>query len=107
MASDQAPPLRAWDCWDGGEATVTVQGEIDASTAAVLSELLGEVAARNPRRLVIDLAGAGFIDSAGLRAFVRVRRELPPGCPVVVRSAQPRLRQVFKMTGLSTAFTFE
>jgi anti-sigma B factor antagonist len=107
VASDHGAALTVCDRWDGTEATVTVQGELDVTAAAALSGHLGAVAARNPRRLVIDLAGVGFLDSAGLQAFARVRRELPEGCPVVIRSAQLRLRQVFEITGLSTAFVFE
>ena len=107
VASDHAPALTVRDRWDGAEATVTVQGEIDVTTAAALSGHWDEVAARNPQRLVIDLAEVGFLDSAGLQAFAQVRRKLPEDCPVIVRSAQPRLRQVFEITGLSTAFVFE
>ena len=107
MASDHAAALTIRDRWIGAEATVTVQGEIDATTAAALSGQLDEVAARNPQRLVIDLAGVGFLDSAGLQAFAHVRGKLPERCAVIIRSAQPRLRQVFEITGLSTAFVFE
>jgi anti-sigma B factor antagonist len=107
VASDHAAALTVRARWDGAEATVTVQGEIDVTTAAAFSGHLDEVAARNPQRLVIDLAGVGFLDSAGLQAFAQVRRELPEACPVIVRSARPRLRQVFEITGLGTAFVFE
>jgi anti-anti-sigma factor len=54
--------------------------------------------------VVIDLAGVGFLDSAGLRAFVRLRKALPGHCPVILRSPHPRTRQVFELTGLGTAF---
>jgi anti-anti-sigma factor len=107
MASDHPPALTVHDRCDGAETTVTVQGEIDVTTAAVLSGHLDELAERNPQRLVIDLAGVGFLDSAGLQAFAKVRRELPEYCPVIIRRARPRLRQVFEITGLSTAFVFE
>ena len=107
MASDHAAALTIRDRWIGAEATVTVQGEVDATTAAALSGHLDELAARNPQRLVIDLAGVGFLDSAGLQVFAWVRRELPEDCPIIVRSARPRLRQVFQITGLGTAFVFE
>lgn len=107
MASDHGPALTVCDRWDGTEVTVTIQGEIDVTAAAVLSGHLGTVAARNPQRLVIDLAGAGFLDSAGLQAFAQVRRKLPEDRPIIIRSAQPRLRQVFEITGLSAAFVFE
>jgi anti-anti-sigma factor len=107
VAADQTPALTVWDQWDEGTATVTVRGELDAATADVFGQRLAEVAGGSPLRLVIDLAGVGFLDSAGLRAFVRLRKALPPHCSVILRSPQPRTRQVFDLTGLGTAFEFE
>jgi anti-anti-sigma factor len=107
VAAEQVPVLTVCDQWDDGTATVTVRGEIDAATADTFYQQLAGVAGGSPRRLVIDLAGVGFLDSAGLRAFVRLRKALPGHCPVVLRSPPPRTRQVFELTGLSTAFEFE
>ena len=108
MAADRAPALTVWDRWDDdGAVTVTVRGEIDAGTAGAFWERLAAVAGASPRRLVIDLAGVDFLDSAGLHAFVRLRKALPGHCPVILRSPQPRARQVFELTGLGTAFEFE
>lgn len=42
----------------------TVRGEIDIDIVGVLSDHLGQLAAKNPQRLVIDLAGVSFIDSS-------------------------------------------
>jgi anti-anti-sigma factor len=86
---------------------VTVRGEIDAATASTFCPRLADVAGGSPRRVVIDLAGVGFLDSAGLRAFVRLRKALPGHCPVILRSPHPRTRQVFELTGLGTAFEFQ
>ncbi len=107
MAWDQAPALTVRDRWDDGVATVTVQGEIDLSTVGTFSECLGGVARQNPQRLVINLAGVDFLDSSGLHAFVRVRRELPERCPIILRSPQHQIRRVFDVTGLSPVFVFE
>jgi anti-sigma B factor antagonist len=108
VAADQAPVLTVCDRWDDdGAATVTVRGEIDAGTADAFYERLAGVAGRSPRRLVIDLAAVDFLDSAGLHAFVRLRKALPGHCPVILRSPQPRARQVLELTGLGTAFEFE
>jgi anti-sigma B factor antagonist len=95
------------DRWDDGVATVTVQGEIDLNTVGTFSERLGDVARQNPRRLVINLTGVDFLDSSGLHAFVRVRKELPEDCPIVLRSPQRQIRRVFEVTGLSPVFVFE
>ena len=108
MAADPAPVLMVCDQWgDDGAATVTVRGQIDVGSADAFYEQLARVAGASPRRLVIDLAGVDFLDSAGLNAFVRLRKALPGHCAVILRSVQPRARQVFELTGLATAFDFE
>jgi anti-sigma B factor antagonist len=107
VAPDQAPALTVCDHWDKGVATVTVHGEIDLSTVSTFSERLGDVARKNPQRLVINLTDVDFLDSTGLHAFVRIRKELPEDCPIVLRSPRQQVRRVFEITGLSPVFTFE
>jgi stage II sporulation protein AA (anti-sigma F factor antagonist) len=107
LALEKAPSLTIDERWDAGVAIATVRGEIDIDTVGALSEHLGHLAGKNPQRLVIDLAGVSFIDSSGLGGFVRIRKALPPGCPVVIRSPQHRIRQLFKITGLDSVITFE
>ncbi|HEX6527416.1 MAG TPA: STAS domain-containing protein [Streptosporangiaceae bacterium] len=88
-------------------AIVTVEGEIDIATVGILSGHLTQLAARRPQRLVIGLAGVSFIDSSGLGGLVRIRKALPPECPVVLRSPQRQVRRVFKVAGLDSVFGFE
>ncbi len=107
LALEKAPSLTVDERWDAGVAIATVHGEIDIDTVAALSDHLGYLARKNPQCLVIDLAGVSFIDSSGLAGFVRIRKTLPPGCPVVIRSPQRRIRQLFKITGLDSVITFE
>jgi len=107
VALEQAPALTIGERWDVGMAIATVCGDIDIDTVSTLSEQLGQLARKNPQRLVIDLAGVSFIDSSGLGGFVRIRKALPPGCPLVIRSPQRRVRQLFKITGLDSVVAFE
>lgn len=107
MAWEQAPALSIGERWDAEVAIATVRGEIDISTVGILSERLGRLAGKNPQRLVIDLAGVSFVDSSGLGGFVRIRKVLPPECPVVIRSPQRRVRQLFKITGLDSVIIIE
>jgi anti-sigma B factor antagonist len=107
VGSDLAPELTVRDQWDDDVATVEVSGEIDLGTVGAFSAHLGDIVGRNPKRLVIDLSGVAFVDSSGLHAFVRVRRDLPESCPVVLRSPRHQIRQVFDITGLAPVFAFE
>jgi anti-anti-sigma factor len=107
VASDLVPELTVFDQWDNDVATVVVRGEIDLATVDVFSARLADVVRQNPQRLVIDLAEVAFLDSSGLHAFVRVRKDLPEHCPIVLRSPRRQVRQVFEVTGLSPVFVFK
>ena len=107
MAAGEASALTVFDQWDHRTATVTVHGDIDIATAGAFRDRLVAVANERPARVVIDLADVRFLDSAGLRAFVQLRKALPKDCQVVIRSPRRRTRQVFELTGLDTAFEFE
>ena len=78
---------------------VTVAGEIDIATAARLRERLSELAVGGP--LVADLDLVGFIDSAGLAALVgAANRAAAHGGSLHVVCARPKVRQLFRLTGL-------
>jgi anti-anti-sigma regulatory factor len=64
--SEAAGRLRLENRLDSGVALVTVTGEIDVSTSALLREHLLRVITDEPRRsLVVNLARVSFIDSTG------------------------------------------
>jgi anti-sigma B factor antagonist len=83
-----------------GYPVVTVAGEIDIATAARLRERLFELAAGG-RPLVADLDQVRFIDSAGLAALVgAAKRAAAHGGSLHVVCARPKVRQLFRLTGL-------
>lgn len=94
------------DVTDRGDwAVLSVTGEIDVATAPQLREELVELVADGRNRIVVDLSGVDFLDSTGLGVLVgglkRVRThdgELSLAC------AQPRVRRVFEITGLTQVF---
>ena len=81
-----------------GYPIVTVGG-IDIATAARLRERLFELAGGRP--LVADLDQVRFIDSAGLAVLVgAAKRAAARGGSLHVVCARPRIRQLFRLTGL-------
>lgn len=93
-------PLQIEVTRDGVIATVTIDGELDLTTAASLATSLLTVANEHPERIVLDLSGLVFVDVAGARALDEAYRLLQIECPVIVRNPRPTARKVFRITGL-------
>lgn len=73
-------------------------GELDAFTVAQFRQVLAELA--SAKKLVIDLSGVPFIDSAGLGALIGgIRRTRELGGDVAVACDRPTLVRLLKTTG--------
>jgi anti-anti-sigma factor len=60
----------------GAATVVRVVGEIDCSNAVQLVAPLGEALAPTDDVLVLDLVGCDYLDSAGIREILVLRRDL-------------------------------
>jgi anti-anti-sigma factor len=56
---------------EAGTAIVTITGELDLSTIDALMEEVTPVLAREPSRLIVDVAGLRFADSSAIALWVR------------------------------------
>ena len=95
----------------GGALTITVRsergvviaavaGEIDISTVPQLREHLFELADHGAT-LIVDLNRVTFIDSAGLGALVgTAKRAAAHGGSLQVACGRPKIRRLFRLTGL-------
>ena len=81
-------------------ATVVITGELDLTTRPVLIERLSPILHTRPRRLVLDMAGTGFIDCGSARLIVSAGRFLPEGGRLIVRRPSSTVRRVLELTGL-------
>jgi anti-sigma B factor antagonist len=59
-----------------GATVVAVTGELDVLTAPRLTTSLDDLIRRGQGNIVIDLSGAGFIDSLGLHTLLNLQRRL-------------------------------
>lgn len=74
-------------------------GELDASTVCQFRQVLAELT--TSPRLLIDLSGVCFIDSAGLGALIGgIRRAREWGGDVVLSCRRPALIRLLRTTGL-------
>jgi len=87
-----------------GRAVVALRGELDLADAAAVAAALTAVAAREPQ-IIVDLAGLEFIDSSGVAALARGRRQAwQAGGDLVLAAPQRKVLRVLAITRLNDAF---
>ena len=88
---------------------VTVTGRIDSTTAPDLEKLLLGLVQSGKKNIVVNLADADYISSAGLKALLsaqmKVRKAVPPG-DVVISAIKPELKESFDLVGFDRLFKF-
>ena len=91
---------------DGVSATIVLLGRLDAVEAPALREQFAEIFRAGAITVVVDLVGVSFIDSAGLAALVRARRDAQSagGDLVLIRPADEAALRVFRLTQFDEVF---
>jgi anti-sigma B factor antagonist len=84
---------------------VSLGGEIDLYTAPKLEDALAGLTASGARRVVIDLAGAAFIDSTVLDVLLNALTRLDAGGgELILVSDDRRILQILEVSGLERRF---
>jgi len=86
---------------------VSAAGELDLASYEVLDRELAGAIDCGCRRLIVDLIGVTFIDSAAMGALVLNAKRLPSDGGCVVVADDPRILRVFEITGLDRTFEIE
>jgi anti-anti-sigma factor len=73
------------------------------SNADTLEETVAPMANRDPRRIIFDLSGLRFRDSAGIAVLVN----LAAAVDVVLRNPSPAVRRVVELSGLTGVLAME
>ena len=90
-----------------GTVTLAFAGDLDLTSVPALAWDLEQALARQPRRLVLDLARVTFVDVAAARLLAGATRPLPAAGPPVLRRASPEARRVLALTGLDSLCEFD
>ena len=94
--------LSAREC--DGQIIVALRGVLDVADAVSVAAALTAVAARQ-RDIIIDLAGLEFIDSSGVAALVRGRRQARyAGGELLLAAPQQQVLRVLTLTRLIDVF---
>jgi anti-anti-sigma factor len=93
----------------GGEAVVTLVGEIDMSTVQRLAKVVDEILVTDaPPRMVLDLTGVTFCDSQGLGTLVVLSRKATMAQSyLVLTNVGEFLLRVLDITGLRGALAIQ
>jgi len=91
-------------CKCDGQVIVALRGVLDVADAVSVAAALTAVAARQ-RDIIIDLAGLEFIDSSGVAALVRGRRQARyAGGELLLAAPQQQVLRVLTLTRLLEVF---
>lgn len=102
---DPAPAGLTLHCTEhAGDVVVTVVGEIDLATSPDLARHLDHALARpGCRRVVIDMAGVGFLGARGIDVLEVVdARARALGTTVVLVAGPPAVTRALRLTGTSS-----
>ena len=93
---------------EGNAFHLALYGELDIASARILRRRLSLARSSRADRVVIDLSGLQFLDSAGLHALAEVREEFERDGQELALLRGPRaIQQVFRLTGAEELFRFD
>jgi anti-sigma B factor antagonist len=90
---------------DQRTCVVSVEGELDLSTAPQLKWVLMDALEEGRDRLIVDLSETTFMDSTALGVLVGVNRSLGADGRLRLVCAKANLLKVFELSGMDGVFT--
>jgi anti-sigma B factor antagonist len=84
---------------------VSVEGELDLSTAPRLKWLLLDSLHEGRDQLVVDLVNTTFMDSTALGVLVAVNRKLEPPARLAIACSRENVLKIFELSGMDAAFS--
>src|SRR5438445_3611091 len=91
---------------EGELRILALRGRLDTDTAADLELIAQDLTTAGARDFLIDLAGVGYVSSAGLRVLLALAKQLD-GIKGRMRlcGLNPAVSQVFEVAGFARLFT--
>ena len=82
-----------------------LKGEIDLHVSPVVTASLDAMIEKKPERVVIDLSGVTYIDSAGLAALIQAMQKVEAyGGKFFLAGLQETVRSIFEISRLDQVF---
>lgn len=91
-----------------GKYVATLVGEMDTAAAVEAEEVLKPLYTSNGKDVIIDCTDLEYIASSGLRILLSILKGAKTtGSKVVMKGVNDDIKNVFKLTGFISVFTFE
>ena len=91
---------------EGPFKVLALSGRLDTETAVDVELSLQDLLAVGERQFIIDLAGIGYVSSAGLRVLLSLAKQLDGGKGTLrLCGLNASVKQVFDVAGFSKLFT--
>jgi anti-sigma B factor antagonist len=90
---------------DERTSVISVDGELDLSTAPQLKWLLMDALEAGRDQLIVDLSRTTFMDSTALGVLVGVNRRLDADGRLAIVCDHAKLLKVFELSGMDGVFT--
>lgn len=84
---------------DNAVATITLTGDLDASSAPVFREQIDIAAQASPKRIVLMASGLDYMASAGLRVLVFANQKLGTDVDIYLVAPQELVLETLQKTG--------
>jgi len=89
---------------DRQACVITIEGELDLSTAPRLKWMLIDALEAGQSQLVVDLSLTSFMDSTALGVLVGVNRSLDVGARLAIVCTQASVLKIFELSGMDGVF---
>jgi anti-anti-sigma factor len=85
-----------------GAVVLHASGELDVAGAPAFRQAMADAVATGRERVVVDLADATFLDSAGLAVIFGAQRTLPVSQRIVLVNVPDRMRRVLRLAAVES-----
>ena len=80
-------------------ATITLFGELDATTAPIFKEKIEAAAAQHPHQLVLIMENLDYMASAGLRMLIFAKQKMGAKVDLLLVGVNDRIMNTIQNTG--------
>lgn len=88
----------------GDTRVLELSGRLDTETSADLELAVQDLLQAGEKRFVLDLAGVGYVSSAGLRVLLMLGKSVDGKGMLRLAGLNPAVRQVFDVAGFTPLF---